>query len=135
MPSEPIRGASPLPDAWTRSERVRLPPASNEVKFTQFTIGWQQGAQFVADFIPNSIWSRHAYGVGPADQARAMRTSVLVDAALAPVGPPIVPHSPKSDGDIAEGGAANADVVLRVHSPVVAVGARAGPDHRFRYEK
>ncbi len=43
-------------------------------------------AQFVADFIPNSIWSRHAYGVGPADQARAMRTSVLVDAALAPVG-------------------------------------------------
>jgi HD-GYP domain-containing protein (c-di-GMP phosphodiesterase class II) len=44
------------------------------------------GAQFAADFVPNAIWSRHSWGITPLEQARAMRMSVLVDGALAPVG-------------------------------------------------
>jgi HD-GYP domain-containing protein (c-di-GMP phosphodiesterase class II) len=43
-------------------------------------------AQFGTDFVPNAIWSRHVYGVRPVEQARAMRMSLLVDCALAPVG-------------------------------------------------
>ncbi|MGH2998999.1 MAG: hypothetical protein ACRDNM_06845, partial [Gaiellaceae bacterium] len=43
-------------------------------------------AQWVADFVPNAAWSRHAYGVSPWEQARAMRMSLLVDGALAPIG-------------------------------------------------
>ncbi len=43
-------------------------------------------AQFAADFVPNGIWSRVAWGVMPLEQARAMRMSLFVDVALAPVG-------------------------------------------------
>ena len=43
-------------------------------------------AQWVADFVPNATWSRHAYGVSPWEQAKAMRLSLLVDGALAPIG-------------------------------------------------
>jgi HD-GYP domain-containing protein (c-di-GMP phosphodiesterase class II) len=44
------------------------------------------GAQLVADFVPNSIWSYRSWGISLLDQAKAMRMSVLVDGALAPVG-------------------------------------------------
>jgi len=43
-------------------------------------------AQVVAEFVPNAIWSRHSWHIPLLEQARAMRTSVLVDCALAPVG-------------------------------------------------
>ena len=43
-------------------------------------------AQLAADFVPNATWSHVAWSVKPIDQARAMRMSLLVDAALAPVG-------------------------------------------------
>jgi HD-GYP domain-containing protein (c-di-GMP phosphodiesterase class II) len=43
-------------------------------------------AQLVADFVPNAIWSRNTWGIPFREQALAMRMSLLVDAALAPVG-------------------------------------------------
>ena len=43
-------------------------------------------AQWAADFIPNAIWSHHSWGISPLEQARAMRMSLLVDGALAPIG-------------------------------------------------
>jgi HD-GYP domain-containing protein (c-di-GMP phosphodiesterase class II) len=43
-------------------------------------------AQFAADFGPNALWSRLSWGISPLEHARAMRVSLLVDAALAPVG-------------------------------------------------
>jgi HD-GYP domain-containing protein (c-di-GMP phosphodiesterase class II) len=43
-------------------------------------------AMWVADFVPNAIWSRHSWGISPMEQAKAMRTSLLVDGALAPIG-------------------------------------------------
>ena len=43
-------------------------------------------AQFALDFVPSAIWSRVAWGVSVTEQARAMRLSLLVDIALAPVG-------------------------------------------------
>jgi HD-GYP domain-containing protein (c-di-GMP phosphodiesterase class II) len=43
-------------------------------------------AQFACDFLPTAIWCRLSWGIGPREQARTMRLSVLVDAALAPVG-------------------------------------------------
>jgi HD-GYP domain-containing protein (c-di-GMP phosphodiesterase class II) len=42
-------------------------------------------AQWVADFVPNAIWSRH-WGISLFEQAKAMRMSLLVDGSLAPVG-------------------------------------------------
>jgi len=44
------------------------------------------GAQFAVDFVTTSTWSRVAYGVGVRDHLRSMRETVLVDAALSPVG-------------------------------------------------
>jgi HD-GYP domain-containing protein (c-di-GMP phosphodiesterase class II) len=43
-------------------------------------------AMWVADFVPNALWSRRSWGISPLEQARAMRVSLLVDAALAPIG-------------------------------------------------
>jgi HD-GYP domain-containing protein (c-di-GMP phosphodiesterase class II) len=43
-------------------------------------------AQVTADFVPNAIWSRHSWRIPLLEQMRSMRTSVLVDCALAPVG-------------------------------------------------
>ncbi len=43
-------------------------------------------AQFAAELIPTAIWSRHSWGISPLEQVRTMRMSLLVDAALAPVG-------------------------------------------------
>ena len=43
-------------------------------------------AQLTVDFVPNAIWSRHAWRIPLLEQMRSMRTSVLVDCALAPVG-------------------------------------------------
>jgi HD-GYP domain-containing protein (c-di-GMP phosphodiesterase class II) len=43
-------------------------------------------AQFAADFLPSSVWSRIAWRVPLAEHASAMRMPVLVDAALAPIG-------------------------------------------------
>ena len=43
-------------------------------------------AQFGADLVPGTIYSRVAWGVPLVEHARSMRVSVLVDAALAPVG-------------------------------------------------
>jgi HD-GYP domain-containing protein (c-di-GMP phosphodiesterase class II) len=42
-------------------------------------------AMWVADFVPNAIWSRH-WGISLFEQARAMRISLFVDGALAPIG-------------------------------------------------
>jgi HD-GYP domain-containing protein (c-di-GMP phosphodiesterase class II) len=44
------------------------------------------GAQFAVDFATTSTWSRIAYGVHVRDHLRSMRETVLVDAALSPVG-------------------------------------------------
>jgi HD-GYP domain-containing protein (c-di-GMP phosphodiesterase class II) len=43
-------------------------------------------AQFAVDFATASTWSRIAYGVRVREQLRSMRETVLVDAALSPVG-------------------------------------------------
>jgi HD-GYP domain-containing protein (c-di-GMP phosphodiesterase class II) len=43
-------------------------------------------AQWAVDFVPNAIWSRHCWGISPLEQAKAMRTSLLVDGSLAPIG-------------------------------------------------
>ena len=43
--------------------------------------------QFAADFVPSAIWSRRGWGVPVLTHARAMRVPILVDAALAPIGP------------------------------------------------
>ncbi|MFL5911285.1 MAG: HD-GYP domain-containing protein [Gaiellaceae bacterium] len=43
-------------------------------------------AQWASDFVPNAIWSRHSWGISLVDHARAMRMSLLVDGALAPIG-------------------------------------------------
>lgn len=43
-------------------------------------------AQWVADFVPNALWSRHCWRISPLEQAKAMRASLLVDGSLAPVG-------------------------------------------------
>ena len=43
-------------------------------------------AQWLVDFVPNALWSRHCWGISPLEQARAMRASLLVDGSLAPVG-------------------------------------------------
>ena len=44
------------------------------------------GAQFAVDFATTSTWSRIAYGVPVRDHLRSMRETVLVDAALSPIG-------------------------------------------------
>jgi HD-GYP domain-containing protein (c-di-GMP phosphodiesterase class II) len=43
-------------------------------------------AQLAADFVPNAIWNDHCFGISPRELATAMRTTMLVDASLAPVG-------------------------------------------------
>jgi len=43
-------------------------------------------AQFAAEFIPTAIWCNRSWGVHPLEQALAMRMSLLVDCALAPIG-------------------------------------------------
>lgn len=42
-------------------------------------------AQFAADFVPNAIWSRGAWGVSILEHLRATRVAFAVDLALAPV--------------------------------------------------
>src|SRR5579862_5308924 len=43
-------------------------------------------AQFAGEFAVSAIWSRTAYGLRIADHAKAMRTPVVVDTVLAPIG-------------------------------------------------
>jgi HD-GYP domain-containing protein (c-di-GMP phosphodiesterase class II) len=43
-------------------------------------------AQLAVDAIPSAIWSRLGYGIGLVEHLRSMRTTMFVDAALAPIG-------------------------------------------------
>jgi HD-GYP domain-containing protein (c-di-GMP phosphodiesterase class II) len=43
-------------------------------------------AQLALDAIPSAIWSRLGYGIGLVEHLRSMRTTMFVDAALAPIG-------------------------------------------------